>query len=237
MGTTFRIKFDTGSTLYAMVIDSSGQYYNRSGTPAFEALTSGHLDNYAADLTEPSSLGEFLGTFPTIAAGTYTLSVRFRVGGSRAWTDYEVASGAISWTGTAFVDLAVVAANAAAAATALGTAGAGLTNLGDTRIAFLDEPVSSALLGIGSVAVNHNYPTANNLTLQTSHGAGIGGATIRAYLAAAYAINPITAVVRGLTETISDGTWANPVYLDPGDYTIVFVAQGYLTTAVSLTVA
>jgi hypothetical protein len=131
----------------------------------------------------------------------------------------------------------VVAANAAAAATALGTAGAGLTNLGDTRIAFLDEPVSSALLGIGSVAVNHNYPMANNMTLLTSLGAGIGGATIRAYLASAYAINPITAVVRGLTETVSDGTWANPVYLDPGDYTIVFVAQGYLTTAVSLTVA
>src|SRR5204863_268221 len=81
-------------------------------------------------------------------------------------------------------------------------------------------------IGTGSVAVDHNYPTANSLKFQTGGGQGIGGALVRAYLASEYAANPATATIRGQTLTLDSGAWANVIDLDPGAYKVVFKAEG-----------
>jgi hypothetical protein len=92
-------------------------------------------------------------------------------------------------------------------------------------------------IGTGSVAVDHDYPTANNLKFATSGGQGIGGALVRAYLASEYASSPAAATIRGQTLTLDSGAWANVIDLDPGSYQVVFKAEGFETTVVSLTVS
>jgi hypothetical protein len=90
--------------------------------------------------------------------------------------------------------------------------------------------------GTGSVPVDHDYPTAGNLTYETSSGQGIAG-TVRAYLASEWNSNPSTATVRGEAVTLNSGEWADPIDLDPGGYKLTFDAPGYRTTVVSLTVS
>lgn len=99
-------------------------------------------------------------------------------------------------------------------------------------------PLTYGPVGTGSRVVNQDYPTAGSLSfLSTSSGPGIGGALVRAYLAAEYAANPNTATVRGQTLTLDSGAWANPMDLDPGAYVVTFKAEGYQLLVVDLTVS
>ncbi len=95
------IKIDYGITaasLYALVLNASGQIYNGS---TFETPAAASWGNYDITLAEQSTTGIYLGTFPVIAAGIYGISARVRAGASPATTDAVVGSGQMNWGGTA----------------------------------------------------------------------------------------------------------------------------------------
>lgn len=101
---------------------------------------------------------------------------------------------------------------------------------------YLDAQVSLAGTGSGDTAVTS--ATLNDLgadmTFKTAAGAGIGGATVRAYLTTEYAAGLFS--VKGQTTTLDTGAWG-PLYLDPGaQYTITFERAGYATATTTVTV-
>jgi hypothetical protein len=92
------IAFDTGSTLYARVFDSTGQVWN--GT-AFESWVDGNVGNYDVALADKSS-GQYIGDFPSaITDGRYVAVVYKQAGASPHITnDAVVGSGLVVWNGT-----------------------------------------------------------------------------------------------------------------------------------------
>ena len=173
----------------------------------------------------------------------------------------------------------------------IGVAGAGLTNLGDTRMANLDAAIStrlsaagytapldaagvrtaiglatanldtqiaalptasdatltashgsgswtSAVIGAGTVHVNESTldDSGNDLYFKTSAGAGIGGATITAYVKTEYDTGTFTS--RGQTRTLDNGSWRDDLLLDDGiQYVIEYRKAGYETHTTTITVA
>jgi hypothetical protein len=91
---------------------------------------------------------------------------------------------------------------------------------------------------LSAIAVDHNYPTLDNLTVQTATGVPVVGATIRAFLQVDYDAGLRTAAyVKGSTVTDSSGHWLTPIMLDPATYTLLIYKLGEtLTTVVPLTV-
>lgn len=93
------------------------------------------------------------------------------------------------------------------------------------------------LFGDGSVLVNHDYPAADALLIKSSAGPTLGGAVIKAFLAADYdAGNRSSSFVRGQTRSNADGEWVNPLLLDPGDYTLLVSRSGFSPLVHHLTV-
>ena len=93
----------TGRTLYAVVRDTVGQVWNGS---AFETYAGGNWTTYAVTMAEETtggSSGYYRGDFPTVAAGVYSVEVRWRAGGSPALTDSVVGTGVVEWDGSAVV--------------------------------------------------------------------------------------------------------------------------------------
>jgi hypothetical protein len=101
MANEVRISYAAGSTLYFRVYDSTGQVWNTSGTPAFEAWSAGNVTDYDTAMTDKSS-GEYTGSFPSAASGTFYVIAFLQDGGSPAIGDVAVSSiSAIRWTGSA----------------------------------------------------------------------------------------------------------------------------------------
>lgn len=95
------IPYTTGNNLYAFVVSATGQFWNTSGTPAFEAFASGHWSVYAIALTESGSSGLYFGSFPAVIAGTYSMLAYKRAGGSPAVGDLPVGvEYNFGWNGT-----------------------------------------------------------------------------------------------------------------------------------------
>jgi hypothetical protein len=96
----------SGSTVYAQVFNrANGQIWNTS-LAAFQAYATANIANYAITMTEQGvASGIFLGNFPAAAAGSYSVVVRTRAGGSPAETDTPIAAGPIEWTGSAVASL------------------------------------------------------------------------------------------------------------------------------------
>lgn len=93
----------SGRTLYAVFINAVGQFWNTSGTPAFEAFTVGNIANYGTTITEQSTTGIYLGTAPAMPVGAIRVIVRERAGASPAVGDANIGGGEFWWTGTALV--------------------------------------------------------------------------------------------------------------------------------------
>ncbi len=92
----------------------------------------------------------------------------------------------------------------------------------------LIDNISVALSASGSVLVNHDYGGTDELAYKTGEGAGIDNADILIYLTTDFnAGNVAPEFKRGASMTDVNGRWVTPAYLDPEDYTIVFVKQGY----------
>jgi len=102
MADEIKIQYGNAS-LYARVYDITGQVWNISGEPAWEAWMDGNVADYVVSLTNQDS-GEHLGDFPSgIAAGTYQI-IAYK--GTGVLTDVPVSSiGKIIWDGSAEVPL------------------------------------------------------------------------------------------------------------------------------------
>ena len=96
-------QYTSGKTLYAVILNSSGQAWY-TVTPAFENINSAHWTSYAIALTEQSGTGLYIGNFPTAIAtfGEYGVVIYNQAGGSPADTDGpSIAAGNVDWSGTA----------------------------------------------------------------------------------------------------------------------------------------
>lgn len=99
MSNEIKFAFDKGSTLYARVFNDTGQVWNTSDTPAFEDWADGSVTDYDTSLTDKSS-GQYIGNFPTTAAGRFKVNIYDQAGGSPATDDDVVGTGEMLWGGT-----------------------------------------------------------------------------------------------------------------------------------------
>lgn len=92
----------SGSTLYARICNSSGNYWN--GT-AFEAYDAPSYGDYDVAMTEQGASGVFVATFPAgiTSAGTYEYFVHLQAGGSPAEGDLVANTGRVDWSGSASI--------------------------------------------------------------------------------------------------------------------------------------
>ncbi len=129
----------TGSTLYFVISDDTGDVWDTTGTPAFETRTVAKWANgdYKIAMTEtPASSYFYLGTLPAAAAETITVTVYNQAGGSPAVSDSIVGTfDAREWNGTNYtppvVDLTHINGDAASLVTAIDS---NLTEILDTAL-------------------------------------------------------------------------------------------------------
>lgn len=97
----------TGSTLYAVVYNASGQIWDTTGTPAFETInvTKWQSGDFAISVDEDvASSYLYLGDFPAaITAGQYTVMVYQKLGGQHEPSDTLLGSAKVAWNGSAEV--------------------------------------------------------------------------------------------------------------------------------------
>lgn len=109
---------------------------------------------------------------------------------------------------------------------------------GDSVFVVSYNPSADPLAGGGSVLVDQDYGGTANLSFKTSAGAGVDGATIRAYTQTDWtAGNTGDAFVVARSYTIAGGGWGASMLLDPGDYVLLYEASGYQPATKSLTVS
>lgn len=92
----------TGSTLYARIANSSGNWWNGS---AFEAYSAGNYSTYDVAMTEQGASGVYTATFPSgiTSGGTYEYFVHLQAGASPAQGDLVANTGKVDWTGSASI--------------------------------------------------------------------------------------------------------------------------------------
>lgn len=99
----------TGSVLYCTLRNAAGQYWDTTGTPAYETLDPANWGDYDIALTEtPASSYQYIGAVPaTLTAHAVVYQDIFlRVGGSVAITDTLLATRELWWNGTAICPMA-----------------------------------------------------------------------------------------------------------------------------------
>lgn len=93
----------TGRTLYALVRNSVGQVWKTTSS-SFVAYATADLADYDIALAEQGTASRFyVGDFPAAAAGTYSVAVYDRAGGSPAEGDALAGQGTLEWNGTAVI--------------------------------------------------------------------------------------------------------------------------------------
>lgn len=161
----------TGQTLYAQVFRvTDGAIWNTAGTPAFETYATANIADYDIAMAEAGTAsGYYTGNLPALAAGTYSVVVRVRAGGSPAETDIPVSVGTIHWDGSAVIDVASVYSRLGAPAGA--SIAADLVTIDNfvddlegrltaTRAGYLDNLSAGAVATAASIASLNNISTA-----------------------------------------------------------------------------
>ena len=99
--------YETGKTVYVVVLDGSGRAWNTS-TSAFETIDTANWANYAVALTEQQTSGVYVGDFPSgiATSGRYRAIAYEQLGGAPASGDLAVAGGVLDWNGALEVHLA-----------------------------------------------------------------------------------------------------------------------------------
>lgn len=95
--------YTTGSTLYAVVLNSAQQAWNGS---AFETVLAANWATYDIAMTERASTGIYVADLPALSAGSYAVLFYVQAGGTPATTDTCVRMGKLEWNGTEEVALA-----------------------------------------------------------------------------------------------------------------------------------
>jgi hypothetical protein len=94
----------TGRTLYALVRSATAGTIWQTTTSTMVAYVTANLANYIIAVNEEGTASRYyLGDFPAAPAGSYSVAVYDRLGGSPAEGDTLVATGNIDWTGAAVV--------------------------------------------------------------------------------------------------------------------------------------
>lgn len=88
----------SGEDLYANVRDSSSDIWNES---SFETYDSDNYTNYDIALTEQGISGVYVGSFPSVDAGLYSVVVYERPGPSPKEGDDSLGAYSVLWDGTA----------------------------------------------------------------------------------------------------------------------------------------
>lgn len=82
------IVWNKGKTVYCVVVDATGRYWNTGGTPAFEAYDAAHWSNYVFTVTDSTGNGDYdRATIPGPADGVYTFKFYQQAEGSPATGD------------------------------------------------------------------------------------------------------------------------------------------------------
>lgn len=102
MSNELRGATSTGETCYALVLNSSGKFWNGS---AFETFSGSNYSNYDIAVTEVGSTGIYSGDFPVgvTSSGTYEYFIKRQQGGSPAADDPISNTGKIDWTGSSVI--------------------------------------------------------------------------------------------------------------------------------------
>ncbi len=126
----------SGLTLYAVLLNSTGQLWNGS---AFEAYNGANWTDYDIALTEAGA-GIYLGNMPAVEAGSYSYAVYEQAGANPATTDTLRGTGYLDWDGSATF-------GNSALATLIGDVPTN-AELG-TALAAADDAVLAAIAGLG----------------------------------------------------------------------------------------
>lgn len=102
-----QIAYAVGSNLYYRIFNSTGEVWNTAGTPAFEAWADGNVTDYDIALTGTGG-SFYLGTFPDLSNGTYSVVAYLRAGGAPAVSDGVISSGFMEWRNSAEVGWAAL---------------------------------------------------------------------------------------------------------------------------------
>lgn len=98
MAGTIRNVYETGRTLYVVILNRSAQFWNGS---SFETYNASNWATYAVAMTELGVSGIYTATFPAgISAGKYETLKFDQAGGSPAVGDDIVGTGIFEWDGT-----------------------------------------------------------------------------------------------------------------------------------------
>jgi len=109
-------RYPTGATLYAHLLDATGQVWNGA---AFEAPVNVNWLDYDLLMAEAGTTGYYFVSMPGAAAGSYSFVVFHQAGGAAAVGDTAIGEGLIQWDGSAEIllsDLSTAAALATAQA-------------------------------------------------------------------------------------------------------------------------
>jgi hypothetical protein len=109
----------TGLTIYAVLLNSTGQVWNGA---AWETINGANWATYDIAMTEAAA-GIYLATMPAVVAGAYSYVAYSQAGVNPATTDRIRGTGYLQWDGVAELPLAVIEAQT----DDIGIAGAGLT--------------------------------------------------------------------------------------------------------------
>jgi len=146
----------TGSTVYGQVVnEATAQFWNTSGTPAFENYATANIANYAITMTElGTASGVYKGNMPAVPAGIFTVVYRRRAGGVPAESDPVVHLQSVPWDGAAVVTL-----TSRATATALATVQADTDDIQSRLPAAL---TSGGNIKADSLAISGDTTAADN---------------------------------------------------------------------------
>src|SRR5512139_1527847 len=131
--------YTAGTTLYAVLLNSTGQVWN--GT-AFATIAAGSWTSYDLAMTEATA-GIYQASMPSgLASGTYQFVVYQQAGASPAITDTQRDTGEIQWDGSAVASSATTSyATTAELKTYLGIS----TTTDDTLLADILTRVKAAI--------------------------------------------------------------------------------------------
>ena len=97
MAGEIQIQATSGATIYALIYNINGKIYNGSD---FETWSDANVDIYDIQLTEQGTSGFYIGDFPAISSGLYSLVAKNQSGVSPSPGDLLTGAGNISWNGS-----------------------------------------------------------------------------------------------------------------------------------------
>jgi hypothetical protein len=170
-----------GVTYYAVIRNAAGQYYN-TVTPGFENYNASNFANYAVSAGTANSAGDWAGTFPVIAAGSYGVTIRQRAGASASFNDTAVAGpNTMAWDGTAEITFTSINARTPDNKPVVDVAGVAQANAVLVNgTAINPQPIGPNLWSLASGTAQAG--SSNTITLASSDpapsGAYVGGSII-----------------------------------------------------------